>query len=1388
MVFVSPLASSSRISLLLLLLLGLAAGAHAQGNIGLCSDYGGNLCQGRCGPGWSCSTPYGGTQTFSCQPCACTPATCQAGECGTKSDGCGGTLDCGACCTPATCQAGECGSKPNGCGGTLNCGACSCTPATCQAGECGTRSNGCGGTLNCGACPSCGDATCQEHCSVCPLDCGTCDGSGGSLGPCSALTNPCQGRCGPWTCDAGGGQTATITCPACPCTPLTCQPGDCGTKANGCGGTIDCGCCPKTCGTGDCGSKADGCGGTLDCGACPYCGDAACQEHCTVCPQDCGTCDGSGGSLGPCGALTNPCQGRCGPWTCDAGGGQTGTINCPACPCTPLTCQADDCGSKNAGCGTTIECGGCPDGSFCSGNRCVEYPPPCGQGGPCSTCESECSQSSATCRTYCMLQPPSPYPAPVLATCQAYASLYPEKPNSCLTCLPDSVCSMAPQQASLSCAIHGGVLETTCNDERNSEASYVCKDGFHCTLTCDALTHEVSPDPACGFLCTGGSTAVCQASETCETCPQDCGRCPVGDDELSVLSYNVQFLPFDWAEGNSNPQRAGLIGRSPILKNYDVIVFEEAFDDRARDILGDVLAPEYPYQTSVLDGDHWGPQFTNGGVFIVSRWPFVPISTAPNHLRESLDFVYTACSGWGFHGPLDDPDCLSNKGVKYARVDKLGRIHHIYGTHTDAGNDSGDTGARWVQMIQMRSFINSSHPALPRNPADAVEIMAGDFNIKRDGPEYSHMLSSLRASAPLAIGTGTNLDGDWIDYVLHENSTWLQPTSSSNEVLSAMDRACPGSYEPCNNLSDHHPLLGRFTFRAASNGAAAAARAGVASLGASLAQKPLDCRVTPAIEAPEPLGPTGPVTSDVQRFSWAAVAGAEQYRLQVTDAETSGSVLDVTIRETSFTPDPIVAPGKWYRWSVRALRGNEQGPPCEDQLFGFEETPIGAPVPLSPSGPVQGEYPTFAWSAVPAATRYEVEVVDALTGESVLSGLVPPTPTVQAWKGLDVDRAYRWTVTALRGTKRGPKSAPEEFSVAAASGLSSPESVGPMGPVEGGLPTFSWNAVSGADSYRLTIATGTQVVETAVAGTSYVPPSALPTGSYRWEVRAVRNEMTGPPSVTMFFRTLASNRPPTVSITSCGECTAPCALLLAAQATEPDGDELRYSWSGCASGDLTTATCVLDQPGPATATVTVSDGRGGTATASVTLQGAASLSVTKDGDGTGTVRSAPPGIECGTQCNSAYAFGTNVTLTPVPGAGSTFAGWSGACTGTGPCTLTMDGAKAVTARFGAPVIHVVSPNGGEILPSGSIQTIGWTSSKLDPGARIRLSCGNGRLTYPIASGLEPATGSYQWTVPPASGAGWKVTVCSEVGGTCEVQDSSDGFFTILTRRRIGVGP
>lgn len=88
---------------------------------------------------------------------------------------------------------------------------------------------------------------------------------------------------------------------------------------------------------------------------------------------------------------------------------------------------------------------------------------------------------------------------------------------------------------------------------------------------------------------------------------------------------------------------------------------------------------------------------------------------------------------------------------------------------------------------------------------------------------------------------------------------------------------------------------------------------------------------------------------------------------------------------------------------------------------------------------------------------------------------------------------------------------------------------------------------------------------------------------------------------------------------------------------------------------------------------------------SYALIGAAqTLSVSLAGAGAGTV-GGPTGILCGAGCSARYPLGQLEILRAEPAAGSAFAGFSGACAGTGGmCQLRMDGDKSVTATFGPP--------------------------------------------------------------------------------------------------------
>ena len=75
------------------------------------------------------------------------------------------------------------------------------------------------------------------------------------------------------------------------------------------------------------------------------------------------------------------------------------------------------------------------------------------------------------------------------------------------------------------------------------------------------------------------------------------------------------------------------------------------------------------------------------------------------------------------------------------------------------------------------------------------------------------------------------------------------------------------------------------------------------------------------------------------------------------------------------------------------------------------------------------------------------------------------------------------------------------------------------------------------------------------------------------------------------------------------------------------------------------------------------------------------LRIKRVGDGVGTVKSAPAGVNCGSGCTHLFPYGSKVTLTAKGGHRSVFAGWLGACSGKGKCTVQMSKAKLVKAQF-----------------------------------------------------------------------------------------------------------
>ena len=138
------------------------------------------------------------------------------------------------------------------------------------------------------------------------------------------------------------------------------------------------------------------------------------------------------------------------------------------------------------------------------------------------------------------------------------------------------------------------------------------------------------------------------------------------------------------------------------------------------------------------------------------------------------------------------------------------------------------------------------------------------------------------------------------------------------------------------------------------------------------------------------------------------------------------------------------------------------------------------------------------------------------------------------------------------------------------------------------------------------------------------------------------------------------------------------------------------------------------------------------------------LQITTSGTGGGSFASSPAGTSCGKSYCLSFPAGTAVTLSATPNDGSVFAGWSGACSGTGTCIVTMILSQTVTATF------TLAPAAQQTLLAGTIAARG--------------TCDSGRanwsesgtfviVTQPSLSSLAAAGGSFTgtWTATQTAG-------------------------------------
>jgi phospholipase C len=203
----------------------------------------------------------------------------------------------------------------------------------------------------------------------------------------------------------------------------------------------------------------------------------------------------------------------------------------------------------------------------------------------------------------------------------------------------------------------------------------------------------------------------------------------------------------------------------------------------------------------------------------------------------------------------------------------------------------------------------------------------------------------------------------------------------------------------------------------------------------------------------------------------------------------------------------------------------------------------------------------------------------------------------------------------------------------------------------------------------------------------------------------------------------------------------------------------------------------------------------GTGTCTVTLMASASvtaafnvipvqLTVQNAGTGTGTVTSSPTGINCGTTCSATFGLGTSVTLTAAPSTGSTFAGWSGACSGTSTCAVTLTAATSVTATFNVPTSQLTVQDAGTgtgtVTSSPSGINCGTTcSANIATGTSVTLTetAGTGSTFAGWSGGCS---GTSACVVALAANTSVTATFNLTSGIVLTVQDAGTGSGTVTS--------
>jgi len=275
-------------------------------------------------------------------------------------------------------------------------------------------------------------------------------------------------------------------------------------------------------------------------------------------------------------------------------------------------------------------------------------------------------------------------------------------------------------------------------------------------------------------------------NETMGQTPQPTGDAHVNATSLKILSWNIYMLPYI-SLFNHNADRAEVIADKLEHSDYQIIVFQEAFSRKCRNLLAKRLAREYPYQYGPAN-KCFMPFRTSSGLWVISKTP----------LKQLGRIAFSISRGF---------DMIARKGAVLFQGEYQGATFQLLATHLQADNSNRIRGKQCKEIREhlLNEYYNPNIP----------QLICGDFNIEMDDKvNYQSMLHTLGSKNGEITGdiqvTYDEIDNNLarnnegkkkvIDYILVRNEQWIDRIERKVQTFYARIG------HTSSNLSDHYAM------------------------------------------------------------------------------------------------------------------------------------------------------------------------------------------------------------------------------------------------------------------------------------------------------------------------------------------------------------------------------------------------------------------------------------------------------------------------------------------------------------------------------------------------------------------------------------------------------